>query len=145
MDPLKETFTRSERLCSKKDIAELFERGNSFYSFPFQIVWLESSADMTFPARIAVSVSKKLFKRSVKRNLIKRRIKEVYRKKKHTLYSYLEKENLRINFMIIFKGETITDYAETEKSLIKTLEKLITELEKMKNRNINQPQRTLNS
>ena len=35
--------------------------------------------------RIMVSVPKKLFKRAVKRNLLKRRIRESYRKQKHTL------------------------------------------------------------
>lgn len=35
--------------------------------------------------RIMVSVPKKLFKRAVKRNLLKRRIRESYRKQKHNL------------------------------------------------------------
>ncbi len=35
--------------------------------------------------RIMVSVPKKLFKRAVKRNLLKRRIRESYRKQKHLM------------------------------------------------------------
>ena len=35
--------------------------------------------------RIMVSVPKKLFKRAVKRNLLKRRIRESYRRQKHNL------------------------------------------------------------
>lgn len=46
--------------------------------------------------RIMVSVPKKLFKRAVKRNLLKRRIRESYRKQKHGLEI---KEGLDILFM----------------------------------------------
>ena len=125
MDSLRSTFRKSERLCSKKAISELFEKGNSFYTFPLQVVWLECSQDLTFPAQVAFSVSKRLFRRAVKRNLIKRRLRESYRKNKHLLYDILQKENRRINFIIIFKGETIPDYSETEKMVVTSLNKLV--------------------
>ena len=37
--------------------------------------------------RIMISVPKKMFKRAVKRNLLKRRIRECWRKQKHALIS----------------------------------------------------------
>jgi len=112
-----ETFSKSERLCSKKSIAELFENGNSFFCFPFQIVWIESPSEITSPAQVAFSVSKKSFKLAVKRNLIKRRIKEAYRKNKHSLYEFLNSGNIKIIFMIIFKDNSIPDYKIIEKSV----------------------------
>jgi ribonuclease P protein component len=130
MDKVKETFKKGERLSSKKSIAELFEKGNSFYSFPYQVIWLENSIETPFPAQVAISVSKKLFRRAVKRNLIKRRIRESYRKNKHILYDFLLKKHSGINFIIIFKGVTIPDYTEMANSLKSTLEKLINELNK---------------
>lgn len=63
------------------------------------------------------SVSKKGFKLAVKRNLIKRRIKEVYRKNKHILYNFLISENLKIIFIVIFKDNTIPGFTTVEKSL----------------------------
>ncbi len=125
-----ETFRKNERLCGKKSIAELFERGNSFFCFPFQVVWLKSSSDIHYPAQVAISVSKRNFKRAVKRNLIKRRIRETYRKQKHILYEFLEQENLKIIFILIYKGETIPEYAATEKAVKDSIEKLITEIRK---------------
>jgi len=91
---------------------------------------MEASADLPAPARMAVSVPKKHFKRAVKRNLIKRRIRESYRKQKHTLYEFLEKEKLNIIFILIFKGEIVPEYSTTEKSVKDSVDKLIAELRK---------------
>lgn len=130
MDQLKETFKKGERLCSKKSIAELFEKGNSFYSNLFQVIWLVSPSETPFPAQLAISVSKRLFKRAVKRNLIKRRIRESYRKNKHILYDYLLKKESAIIFILIFKGTSVPEYPEMEKAVKGTLEKLINEVSK---------------
>jgi ribonuclease P protein component len=121
----RETFKKSERLCSKKAIAELFENGNSFFSFPFQIVWIKSQAEIPFPAQVAFSVSKKCFKLAVKRNLIKRRIKEAYRKNKQTLYNCLSSGNLKIIFIVIFKDKIIPDYSRVEKSVKEMIDAFI--------------------
>jgi ribonuclease P protein component len=125
-----QTFRKSERLCSKKAIEELFKRGNSFFSYPFQIIWMLSSTEMSFPAQVAISVSKRSFKKAVTRNIIKRRIREVYRKNKYTLYEFLERENKRLIYFIIYKGDTVPDYSIVNKSLPAIINRLIMEIKK---------------
>ena len=53
------------------------------------------------PAQVAFSVSKRGFRLAVTRNLIKRRMREAYRKNKYILYEYLASENIRL-FLLLF-------------------------------------------
>ena len=58
-----------------------------------------------YPAQIAFSVSKRGFRLAVTRNLIKRRMREAYRKNKYLLYEFLASENKQIVLIVIVKGE----------------------------------------
>ena len=77
------TLPKKERLCGKTSISMLLAKGK-FSNVPGMrfIFRKETGNDVD---RIMVSVPKKLFKRAVKRNLLKRRIRESYRKQKHNL------------------------------------------------------------
>jgi len=100
------SFPKSERLSKKKIIQELFEKGSSFYLYPFR-VYFQNSPDL--PAhQVMFSVSKRNFKRAVDRNLLKRRMKESYRLNKLSIqgtskfqmaYIYTAKEMLPINLI----------------------------------------------
>jgi ribonuclease P protein component len=107
---LNQRFRKNERLCSQKRIKSLFEEGKSFNQYPFRVIWSLNKLPGDSPARIVVSVPKKRFKKAVDRNLIRRRIKEAYRKKKHSLYSSLEHSDRQVDFMIIYVADTILDY-----------------------------------
>jgi ribonuclease P protein component len=73
------TLRKSQRLSQKKLIQELFEKGSSFYLYPFKVFFLP--AELTID-KMMVSVPKSIFKRAVDRNTIKRRTKEGYRQNK---------------------------------------------------------------
>ena len=81
------SLSKSERLCSKTLIEELLTSKLSFVKYPFRIVFKESSQIGEFPVRIAISVSKKKFKRAVKRNRIKRLTREAFRLNKNDFYN----------------------------------------------------------
>jgi ribonuclease P protein component len=88
------------------------------------VVWTISSIILPYPAQIAVSVPKKLIRLAVARNLIKRRIKEAYRKTKQLLYSFLESENIQVTFILIYRHNTLPDYSTIEKAVGEVIEKL---------------------
>lgn len=78
-----ETLSKSERLCGKKAVEALFGQGKGGVKGCLRYRYL-SRADEE-PSRILVSVPKRSFKRAVKRNLLKRRIREAYRRQKSLL------------------------------------------------------------
>jgi ribonuclease P protein component len=78
------TFKKPERLSQKKIIQELFDKGSSFYLYPFKLFFLPTEGLVN---QIMVTVPKAIFKRAVDRNTIKRRTREGYRLNKSKLRS----------------------------------------------------------
>jgi ribonuclease P protein component len=125
MNTIRETFEKSERLCSRKIIETLFEEGNIFYNSLSKVVWNKNQDSTSGPAQVAFSVSKRGFRLAVTRNLIKRRMREAYRKNKNTLYDHLLSQNIKIAFVVILRGNAVPDYLIIEKSIKEVIGKLI--------------------
>ncbi len=81
------TLSRDERIKSKKLIDALFTggRSKSMTAFPLRAVYMTLEADAEQPTQILVSVPKRCFKHAVKRNRVKRQVREAYRRNKHLL------------------------------------------------------------
>ncbi|MDR1714719.1 MAG: ribonuclease P protein component [Prevotella sp.] len=119
----KNTLAKEERLCSTKSIDKLFSSGESFIAYPLRIVYfIEDEADIGNQiASILVSVSKKKFKRAVKRNRVKRLVKEAYRLNKGVFQDLLRSEGKRVDIAFLYLKNELPAYAEIEKAILKTV------------------------
>lgn len=103
------TLHKSERLDKKKVIEKLFAGGSrSFSVFPLRVVYLPVE-ELEAPASILVSVSKRRFKRAVKRNRVKRQIREAYRLNKHGLLDVLADKRCRLAIAFIYLSDQLVE------------------------------------
>lgn len=131
MDTKKNTLCKQERLCSKKAIEQLFSGGaKSLSAFPVRAVFMTvEQAKDTAPVSILVSVSKKKFKRAVKRNRIKRLIREAYRKNKHNLIRLLEEKGRRLVIAFIYLDNELHTAEDIENKIKDILGRVTDKLE----------------
>lgn len=116
-----QTFSKTERLCSQVLIERLVEKGKSFNSFPFRITWMEI-AESSSPIKIVISVPKRIVKKAVERNKIKRQIREVYRKEKQKCYDLLGDK--KILLMLVYTTKTKMEFKVLEEKIIEALQRL---------------------
>lgn len=109
------TFGKKEKLVSKKTIDALFSGGNSrsMSAYPLRVVFMRKERSETEePAQVMVSVSKRHFKRAVKRNRVKRQIREAYRLNKHLLHEALEqKKDTAVAMAFIWQSDELAETA----------------------------------
>jgi ribonuclease P protein component len=74
---------------------------------------------------MGVSVSSRHFKRAVDRNLLKRRIRESYRKQKLALKTSLEEKGLFMDLFLVYIEPKILSYQEIDTAITEALTKLI--------------------
>lgn len=77
---------------------------------------------------MAVSVPRKIFRRAVDRNLLKRRIREAYRILKPGLYDKLQQQQRCCYLVIQYRAKEITDYNTIKDHLEKALAGVVSSL-----------------
>ncbi|PIB34074.1 ribonuclease P protein component [Reichenbachiella sp. 5M10] len=122
----KHSFSKKERLNSKKEIDALFSKGASFYFYPFSIKHTPIDRSDADCHQILISVSKRKFKRAVDRNRIKRLIRESYRLNKQLI----ENADQFLSIAYIYTGKEIHSFDFIQKKLIGSLRRLLAEREK---------------
>jgi ribonuclease P protein component len=117
------TFVKAERICSRKTIKDLIEQNKTIFAYPFKCYYSISADNSELSCnQIVVTVSKRLFKRAVVRNLIKRRTKEVYRLNKNEIFNEKQSNNVKnFQLIIVYISKEILSYPEIEKGMIQLL------------------------
>jgi ribonuclease P protein component len=119
------TFKKEERIFLQNEISLLFDQGISFISYPLRVVYVQKEELSVAPVSILVSVPKRKFKRAVKRNRLKRLIRESYRLHKTSLLNLLEEKGSRLLVGFLFVGNEVSEFREIESAVIKALNMLM--------------------
>ena len=99
-----QTLTKDERLSGKTAIGDLMKKGRWGFCGCLKYCWYCPEGGTGH--RIMVSVPKRNFKRAVKRNLLKRRLRESYRTQKDLLSC-----GRSVDVLFFYNAAEVLDYS----------------------------------
>ncbi len=116
------SFPKKEKLKSRKQIETLFATGRSVNHFPLKLIFLKTAFSDGAATKTMVVVPKKNIKSAVKRNRVKRLLREAYRlNRQHTF------NNIEGNFAlaILYLGKEMPDYQLISHKMVGLLQKFL--------------------
>ena len=121
------SFPKSNRLCGQMRIAQLYKEGKRFTAWPLRVTYMPiaNSQEPIANSQILVWAPKSLFKRAVKRNHLRRLMREAYRLNQEILTSNSDSGQTS-NFLIAFNymDKEEQSFATINKAVCKALKKI---------------------
>lgn len=121
------TFPKAEHLYLKNDVAELFESGTAFVSFPYRVVYKKVEKN-SVPAKVMIISQKKKLKKAVLRVRLRRQIREAYRLNKAPLFEFLATKDYSLHIAFMFLESALAEQKVMHDKMTYTIKKLIHKL-----------------
>jgi len=122
------TLGKEERLKSRKQIENLFDKGKSFVVAPFRIYYIINSEVPIQRGesglKFGVGVSAKNFRKAVDRNRIKRLTREAWRLQKNDIKEKVGETQRQLNVFLIYTGKELPDFTTVKDKVAIALKKL---------------------
>ena len=112
-----ENLPKSERLRGRSAVSALMSKGRWGFSRGLKYCYLRKDPPEGVN-RIMVSVPKRFFKRAVKRNLLKRRLREAYRTQKELLGPS------SIDVLFLYNSKEVLDFLSIKEKVASVLKKI---------------------
>ena len=131
------TFTKAEKLKSRKRIEWVFKEGRSLSVFPFKVFYLLApspavqaipathSASSQAPLQAGFGAGSRHFKKAVDRNRIKRLSREAYRLQKQPLVDVLAEKKRSMALFFVYTGKELPDHDTVKAKIGVLLQQLI--------------------
>lgn len=107
-------FPKKEKLKSEILIRRVFEDGKSISSYPLKLIYLPINGHSEAKIQCGVTAPKRNFKSAVKRNRIKRLLRESYRLNKEKIFNNIEGS---FAFLFLYLGKEMPEYEDVEKHM----------------------------
>ncbi|HPJ44841.1 MAG TPA: ribonuclease P protein component [Tenuifilaceae bacterium] len=120
---------KSRILRSKKAIDELFSKGKWNTHYPVKVIYLVKKEEMdNIGVSVLFVVPKKKFKRAVDRNLLRRRMKEVYRIRNRVVHEFCVEKKTSVNIAFLYVSDRIENFTTIQKSIYTLMDSILKNL-----------------
>lgn len=116
------TLPKSDRLCNIKLIEDLYKSPSFVKAYPIIFSYKSTDFQLDTPFQILFTVPKRNFKSAVKRNRIKRLLRDRFRLNKQQ-FSELFRNHKSICSMV-YTAKELPNYQQIDASIVKILSKL---------------------
>ncbi len=96
---------KERRIKRQKIFDKLLQEGESVFGYPLKIVFVQTELPHDVPYQVAFGVSKKRFKKAVKRNRVKRIMREAFR-----LNAVILEEQKNLALLMIYVSKDLPDF-----------------------------------
>lgn len=114
---------KHQRLSSTKDISQLFEGKQAIKEFPF-ILYYNLPKNKLGGMQIAFGLNRKKGGNAVRRNKVKRIMREAFRKLQDLVNKEAIPEDKKLALMLIYTGEKLPELPEAEEKIKLVLKRL---------------------
>ncbi len=122
------SLAKNKKLVGKLRVQRVFTEGESSIAFPIRACVLRiqtiEKGEVREPIQVLFSVSKRMFKRAVKRNRLKRLMREAYRLHQQDLLDHCGQTNAQIEVAFLYISNKEVDFATMEKAMLKAIRKI---------------------
>ena len=98
--PIQNTFSKAQRLKSRKKLQEVFSAGKSVRGSVVKLVFLTEKTDVP-EVQCGVGLITRNFKNAVDRNRIKRLLREAYRLQQQPLQAYIASSDTALSAFLL--------------------------------------------
>lgn len=129
------TYSREEKLKSRKLTEQVFKQGKTFTVFPLKVFYTTPAQPLDFHAKVGVGASSRKFKKAVHRNYVKRILREAYRIEKLPLHQFLQQQNKQVAVFILYLDKALPPFEVIKAKMPLALQRLVRELNEATTKN----------